>query len=777
MDQIDHDLAGSRLRHVKKRDGSLVPFDAQALREAMAFAVQADPRAELEPWFQRVLLECWEGMEVAALQQIVIHTAMDQITPQTPWWQMVAARALLWDLYHAIPKRRGYGYELSAQWVRDAVAKGIYSPRLGDYSDAELTEVVAALDPTRDFLLTIEGLQQLVNRYLVKDTQGNVLELPQERWLAIALHLARRETHDRVYWARRFYEVLSNLEATVATPTLANMGRPLSQGSSCFISMPTDDLQSIYRVNDVFAQVSKYGGGMGIYLGKVRSRGATIRQTPNAAGGIVPWARVYDETAVAVNQLGVRSGAVTITLDVWHPDILEFVQVRRNNGDQRLKAFDIFPAVAIPDAFMRALEARADWYLFDPAAVQQTMGFTLEDSWGEEFERRYAACVANTALPRKQVPALTIMREILDAAFETGTPFVVFRDTVNRMNPNKHCGMIYSSNLCQEIAQNMSPDRLVQRQLDDDGNEQVTWDLGDMVVCNLSSLNLGKCPSKERIRYVVATLIRMMDAVIDENWYPVPGAAHTNKRYRAVGLGTSGYAQYLAKQGIPWESDRHLQVMDDLYEWIAYCAIEASMELAKEYGPYAYFAGSEWETGEYFDRRRYHGPQWDALRAAVAKHGVRNGYLMAIAPTGTTSLISGSSASVDPVPGLSWVEKKKDMLVQRIAPEWDPDHPLPYDAAHAIDQQWIVLAAAVRQRHLDQSQSVNLFVDQSISAKAYLELYLSAWRLGMKTVYYVRNRVEDDATRWVADTLERGTGKEEEEPAAPWEVECVGCEA
>jgi ribonucleoside-diphosphate reductase alpha chain len=548
---------------------------------------------------------------------------------------------------------------------------------------------------------------------------------------------------DRLKHAKDFYDILSKLEITVATPTLANAGTPHHQLSSCFIDTVDDSLAGIMNTASATSMVSKFGGGVGIYLGKVRSRGSSIRGHKGASGGVVPWTRLYNQIAISVDQLGTRAGAFAIYLDIWHADILDFLNLKTNNGDDRMKAHDIFPGVCIPDLFMERVKERGMWYLFDPHEVRQVMGFSLEDYYGEEFNERFELCVNDPRLTIKtEIPAIEIMKRIMASAFETGTPFIFFRDTVNRANPNKHAGMIYSSNLCTEIMQNMSPTVFVSEELED-GEVVYRYKPGDFVVCNLSSLNLGRIHSMEDIARIVPIQMRMLDNVIDLNYYPVKQAQVTNQKYRAVGLGTSGYHQYLAQNGIKWESEEHVEAADKLYEEIAYHAIKASMELAKEKGPYAVFAGSEWHTGEYFERRGYTSERWNELRREVAKYGMRNAWTFAVAPTGTTSLIAGSTASTDPVYAKFFVEEKRSGNIPQTAPNLNEKTFFYYKEAHKINQIWSIRAAGARQRHIDQAQSFNLYITPNITAPEFLNLYIQAWENGLKTIYYVRNQSVD----------------------------------
>lgn len=701
------------------------------------------PHLPKEQLIEEANMQLRDNMSDQEILKTVIQVAVEKTSVEEPDWQFVASHLLVHGLYAEAAAHRGYSpqqkYGDLYGLLHTLTEKRLYGAYLLEhYSREEIKELERYIVPERDYLFNYIGLKVLADRYIVRDYDGKVMELPQERFMVIAMHLAQKE-EDRLDWAKQFYDVLSKLEMTVATPTLSNAGKPLHQLSSCFIDTVDDSLWSIYNTNSATAQVSKHGGGVGIYLGKVRSKGSKIRGHKGASGGVIPWIRNYNNTAVAVDQLGVRRGAFAIYLDVWHADILDFLNLKTNNGDDRLKAHDIFPGVCIPDVFMERVKRRESWFLFDPHEVREVMGYSIEDYWGEEFTRRYEECASHPELHKTELPAIEIMKRIMVSAFETGTPFLFFRDTVNRANPNKHKGVVYASNLCTEICQNMSPTEFISEELED-GVIVTKQKPGDFVVCNLSSINLGRLKDKADIARIVAVQMRMLDNVIDLNIYPVRQAEVTNQKYRAVGLGVSGYHQYLAQRKIMWESEEHVEEADQLFEELAYHAIKTSMELAKEKGSYPLFAGSEWQTGVYFKRRGYTSERWQKLAADVAKYGMRNAWVFAVAPTGSTSLIAGSTAGIDPVYAKYFVEEKRGAIIPQTAPNLNAETTWYYKEAHTIDQHWSIRAAGRRQRHIDQSQSFNLYITPNTTAREFLDLYLDAWENGLKTIYYVRNQ-------------------------------------
>ncbi|KGL53460.1 response regulator SirA [Porphyromonas canoris] len=687
--------------------------------------------------------------EQANTLEILTKAAVELITPEAPNWEFIASRLLLLQIERSIIEEENKLYIDSfygkIAYLTDQNLYGRYI--LEGYTKSEVEELGRYIDPSRNHLLTYSSLHLISKRYLITDNSHSLLERPQEMFMGISMHLALPEKENKVMWAKKIYDIISRLKVTMATPTMSNARKPLNQLSSCFEDVMPDSLTGIYRTINNFAQVSKFGGGMGIYMGKVRAIGSDIRGFKGVAGGVLKWIKLCNDTAVAVDQLGMRQGSVAIYLDIWHRDMPEFLQIRTNNGDDRMKAHDVFPGVCIPDLFWRMVKENIEdnWYMMCPHEIQTIKGYSLEDYYGEEWERRYKDCLNESRISKRPIKVKDMVRLIIKSAVETGTPFIFNRDTVNRLNPNKHQGIIYCSNLCTEIAQNQSEIKEVKVSVrTENGREIITTETeaGDFVVCNLASLVLGNIDTenKQELQEVIHTIVRALDNVIDLNFYPVPYAEITNLKMRPIGLGTSGYHHLLAQKGIKWESAEHLCFMDKLYEQINYYAIEASSLLAEEKGSYLRFPGSDWQTGEYFQLRKYDSPDWKRLASDVARRGMRNSYLLAIAPTSSTSIIAGTTAGIDPVMNRYFLEEKKGNIVPRVAPQLSDSTFWLYKTAHQIDQEWVVDAAAVRQRHLDQSQSVNLFITHDYSFRRILDLYLRAWESGVKTLYYIRSR-------------------------------------
>ena len=689
------------------------------------------------------------GMSQKDAIDALIKAAVELTTPEAPSWEMISARILSYRSEKNISRlEEEMGLRTFYRKLKYMTEEGLYGDYiLQNYSEEEINEAATFIDPERNKLLNYSGLDLLLKRYVIKNYSGKVIERVQEMFLGIALHLAMPEKEDRLIWVRRIYDLLSKLEVTMATPTLSNSRKPSHQLSSCFIDTVPDSLDGIYRSLDNFSQVSKFGGGMGMYFGKVRATGGNIRGFKGVAGGVIRWMRLVNDTAVAVDQLGMRQGAVAVYLDVWHKDLPEFLQLRTNNGDDRMKAHDIFPAICYPDLFWKMAEEdiNQSWSLFCPNEIMRIKGYCLEDCYGEEWERKYLDCVNDQRLSRRVISIKDIIRLVLRSAVETGTPFTFNRDTVNIANPNAHKGMIYCSNLCTEIAQNMAPIETVSKEVETkDGDTIVvtTTRPGEFVVCNLASLSLGRLPleDEEQMQEKVATVVRALDNVINLNFYPVPYAQITNQRYRSIGLGISGYHHALAKRRIKWESEEHLEFMDKVFETINRAAILASSNLAKEKGSYQFFEGSDWQTGIYFDKRGYDSAEWQDVRKTVALQGMRNAYLLAVAPTSSTSIIAGTTAGLDPIMKRFFLEEKKGSMLPRVAPELSDETYWMYKSAYLINQKWSVLASGVRQRHIDQAQSMNLYITNDFTMRQILDLYLLAWKEGVKTIYYVRSK-------------------------------------
>lgn len=711
-----------------------------------------------------------ELTEEKANQHALLYS-LNRIAMDEPNWTFMAAKLYLNDLYKKSAINRNYShlqkYGNFQHLIQCLTDKGIFTPDLlSTYSQKDLEELERTIDPSRDHLFNYIGLFLLADRYLAKDHDGNLFELPQERFMVIAMTLMKKENPEhRLELVKEAYWAMSHLYMTVATPTLSNAGKTFGQLSSCFIDTVDDSLDGIYLNNWDNARLSKDGGGIGIYYGKVRALGSDIKKFKGNSSGVIPWIRLVNDTAVSVDQLGQRQGAMAVYLDIFHKDIMNgFLELKTNNGDERRKAHDIFTGVTIPDLFMEKLQetdaqgrSNGEWNTFCPHQVKQLMGWKdengnalgLENFYDETdrkyFTEKYEEAVSNSLLPRKTYRAMDVMARIMVAQLETGTPYMFYRDEVNRQNPNKHVNgegrtSIFCSNLCSEIAQNMSATTIHKEYVDEEGNLVLIRKPGEFVTCNLSSLNLPRAVGEDVLERVINIQVRMLDSVIDINTITVGQAQRTNKKMRPIGLGTFGWHHLLALKNVYWESDEAVDFADKLYEDIAFYTIKASMELAKEKGSYSEFSNSEWDTGKYFERRNYDSQRWNELKGLVAKNGMRNGWLMAVAPNSSTAKIGGSTDGIDPIYNVEYAEEKKNFKFKVTAPDLDyRTYEYYKKARHELSQLWSIKQNAARQRHIDQSISFNLYVRHDIKAKDLLNLHMEAWKNNLKTTYYVRS--------------------------------------
>lgn len=698
-----------------------------------------------------------------------IFYALNNIDMGEPNWTFVAANMKLQQMYKEASENRGYSRSLKYgsfyKLIKTLTEMGIYSPAiLASYSEEEINEIGRMIDPSKDSLFNFIGLFLLNDRYSATDYQGSLYELPQERIMMIAVTTMINEPKaTRLAHIQELYWALSNLYATAATPTFANAGKSYGQLSSCFIDKVDDSLDGIYLSNMDAARLSKDGGGVALYFSKVRALGSPIKGFEGKSSGTTPWIKMFNQTAITVDQLGQRKGAFAIYMCLDHKDIMKFLELGLNNGDEADRAREIFTGVAVPDLFMKKLDevdengrSIGQWHTFCPHQIKQHMQWkdengnllTLDDFYDEKdtkyYEEKYMEAVNNPLLPRDTHRAMDIMVRIMEIQLETGMPYMFYRDEVNRRNPNKHVHgigrtAIYCSNLCTEIAQNQVSSMIIGEYIDENENIHMVRSPGEYVVCNLASVNLAKAVPAGVLARVIRIVTRMLDNIIDINTISVLQAGITNKRYRPIGMGAYGWHHLLAILGLDWESEAAVNYADTLYEEFAYHVIDSSVELAKEKGTYKYFEGSAWHTGEYFDQRDYVSPKWKALKEKVAKFGVRNGWMMALAPNATTAKVGGSTDGNDPITAVEGAEEKGNFKFKVTAPGLDHNTYNVYrKTRHHIDQLWSIKQTAMKQRHIDQSISFNLYVPSDIDGAELLNIHKTAHKLGLKTTYYVK---------------------------------------
>ena len=686
-------------------------------------------------------------------------------------WNKFARFVLLNELYKRASKNRSFDvrakYGEYLGFVLMMTEKGLYDKILLEkYSQKELIAAGAYIKPERDLLFDYAGVNQLKDRYLVTDFDKSILELPQERFMTMALHLSSVEKPEkRLGYALDLYDRYSKLQISSATPTFMNSGTPYGALSSCHIVTFEDSLRSIFDSISTVAEFSKNGAGLGTYLGKIRSNGSDIRDNVGASSGIIPWIKILDKTLESVNQLGARAGAGAVYLDIWHADLEMFLDIQSPVGDQNMRAYNIFPGLTIPDEFMRRVEKRGDWYLFDPHQIKKVMGYNLEEFYDKKklgdkeepnkvdhaWTYRYFECVDNEKLKKKRIPAIDIMKKILKQQLEKGKMFMFYRDTVNRDNPNSHAGIIYSSNLCTEIAQNMTASELAEETISTEaGDIIIKYDAGDLVTCNLSALVLNNIDidNNKELEDIIKIQVRALDNVISLQRLTVPDAIITNSKYRAIGSGTQGIAALLAKKRIMWDSQDAIDYIDKLEERIMLYTIKASAELGKEKGSYGVFEGSQWNTGEWIDNRqdKLKLGQWLEVKEMAKKH-MRNAYLRSPMPTGGTSILMGSTPGVDTIFDVIYQDGKANALLPIVVPNlsprtwfyYKPTMKMAYEGEKQLAHMWSILQNEKRQQWVDQSTSFNLYIPTGLQVKHLLRMHMEVWQRGIKTTYYVRS--------------------------------------
>ena len=649
------------------------------------------------------------------------------------------------------------------------------------------------------------GLQILTDRYFIRH-KGNGIELPQVFFMRVAMGLAQNEREHRHEHAISFYNLLSSMDFMSSTPTLFNSGTMAPQLSSCFLTTIPDDLEGIYSALKDNALLSKYAGGLGNDWTPIRATGAYIKGTHGQSLGVVPFLNVADATAIAVNQGGKRKGAVCAYLETWHLDIEDFLELRKNTGDERRRTHDMNTANWVPDLFMRRVFENKEWTLFSPNDVPN-----LHDLYGSEFEKTYVAYeekARNGLIRAKTLPAVSLWRKMLGLLFETGHPWITFKDACNLRSPQQHMGVVHSSNLCTEITLNTSHE--------------------EIAVCNLGSINLVNHMQNgelnlPKLQETIKIAMRMLDNVIDINYYSVPQARNSNLRHRPIGLGLMGFQDALYLQRIPYASEAAIEFADACMEYISYYAISASVDLAKERGTYSSYQGSLWdqgilpidsitllakERGKYLDQNTDQRLDWSPLREMVKKHGMRNSNVMAIAPTATIGNICGVLPSIEPAYQNLFVKSNlsgeftvlNTYLVEDLKKRnlWDnvmvhdikyyngsikqidripAELKMLYATAFEVEPRWLVEAASRRQKWIDQSQSLNLYVAEP-SGKKLDTLYRMAWLRGLKTTYYMRSMGATSAEKaTIHDSALNAVPQQEILPACSIDnPECEACQ-
>jgi ribonucleoside-diphosphate reductase alpha chain len=792
------------VRIVRRDNPEHTPPDRDRLERLVADAVAGIADVDAATVLEEARRTVYDGITADELALAPVMAARSLVESE-PNYSAVAARLLLDGLRtealtHLAGSRRHASRDemavLYPQYFRDylrrAVALELADPALLTF---DLDRVTAALRPERDLDYTFLGLQTLYDRYFLHE-HGVRFELPQAFFLRVAMGLALRED-DREARAIEFYELLSSHRFMASTPTLFNSGTTRPQLSSCFLTTVADDLDSIFQGYRNNALLAKYSGGLGNDWTPVRGLGAHIKGTNGKSQGVVPFLKIAGDTAVAVNQGGKRKGAACAYLETWHIDVEDFLDLRKNTGDDRRRTHDMNTANWVPDEFLRRVEADAGWTLFSPDETPD-----LHDLYGTAFAERYreyeAAAERGEIRVFRRVPAVALWRRMLTMLFETGHPWITFKDPCNLRSPQQHAGVVHSSNLCTEITLNTRA-----------GTD------GEVAVCNLGSVNLAAHVGPggldtTKLERTVRTAVRMLDNVIDINFYTIPQAGRSNLAHRPIGLGLMGFQDALFVQGIAFASDAAVEFADRSAEHLSYHAIAASSDLAAERGRYASYDGSLWSRGilpidsiallaaaregDDLDVDTSTTLDWDALRDRVSRQGMRNSNVLAIAPTATISNICGVGQSIEPQFRNLYVKSNMSgeftvvnaHLVAELKARglWDremvadlkffdgslgpigrvpADLKARYATAFEIEPRFMVEAASRRQKWIDQAQSLNLYV-AAPSGRALDELYRTAWHKGLKTTYYLRTQ---SATQVEKSTLRGTDGRLNAVPTAP----------
>lgn len=786
-DAID-DNAVIRTFEIKATDGGTIKITDQMLKAKLAYACRdlknlANPDELLEV----AISQFYSGMKEHEVDLANIFAAKSKIEKE-PIYSTVAARILLDVLYRETVGLSASDTALSKahrkyfkKFVKEAIALDRLSPKLLDF---DLDMLGAAMDLGRDDLFNYLGLQTLYDRYFIHHEQRR-LETPQIFWMRVAMGLSLEEGEQKNERAIEFYNIFSQFFFTSSTPTLFNSGTMHSQLSSCYLSTIMDDLHHIFKVVADDAQLSKWAGGIGNDWTNVRATGSRIKGTNGSSQGVIPFLKVANDTAVAVNQGGKRKGAMCAYLETWHLDIEDFLELRKNTGDERRRTHDMNTANWIPDLFMKRVKEGGHWTLFSPSDVPD-----LHDLYGKAFEKRYTHYekMADEGKLKlyKRVEANLLWRKMLSMLFETGHPWITFKDPSNIRSPQDHVGVVHSSNLCTEILLNSSET--------------------ETAVCNLGSINLAmhvteKGLDEKKLARTIESAVRMLDNVIDINFYPTIEARNSNLRHRPIGLGIMGFQEALYIQNISFASHAAIEFADKSMEMISYYAILASTKLAAERGTYETFKGSKWdrgylpldtidllekERGMAIDIDRSSAMNWGPVREAVKKHGMRNSNTMAIAPTATIANITGCTPSNEPVykhlfvksnlsgeftvtnPYLVEALKKLDLWDEEMIDDlkyFDGSireiERIPasvkdlFLTAFEIEPEWLIECAARRQKWIDMGQSLNLYLAEP-SGKKLHQMYMLSWEKGLKTNYYLRTLGATQIEKSSIDVNKRG---------------------
>lgn len=753
-EKVEKKLEQNSLK-ITKSNWETEKFDIEKIRKTYKIvSYELARKCKFEDIYDSLKKYLVEWIKTSDITKMMIKSAIDLISVENTSWQFIAWRLALIDLYKEASKNRDMNikkiYEAKhyKSLFDEYIEKWLYYKDFYKYySEEDILEAWKYLKKETDMDYNYTTILMYKKRYLLNPNKV-VKELPQEMYMSIALFLAIPESKEnRLKVAKKIYDYCSTWKISLPTPTLLNARTNFHQLSSCFKFNVDDDLRGIYHSIENMAQVSKYGWWVWVYLWNIRSKGGYIRWIYWAAGWVNPWIKVINDTAIAVNQLWARAWAISVTLDVFHRDIYHFLDLQTETWDIRSKSFDVFPAVSFPDLFMERIEKGEPWTLFDPKEVFDVTWKKLQDHFWEEFNKFYIECENNPKLTLKQTTdAKELFKTYLKATVETWMPYAFFRDTVNKLNPNKHAWNVYSTQLCVEICQNTSTSKFVEEKIEgwDIILRYETW---DSVVCNLASINVAKVNTDEDIKKVFPIAMRVLDNVIDLNFYPVKETEITAKKYRSVWLWFLWLAEYLATNKLAYDSAEAREHVDKLFEKYSYATLKASNKLAEERGTYPVYQGSEWskwilfwKDSNWFRNNSSMSEKWLELIEKIKEKWVRFAYHLAPAPNTSTALVVWTTASILPIYKKYFVETNSVAPSVNVAPNLSQENFWYYKEYVNMNMNDVIDMVTVIYKWIDQSISFEWIINpQTVSPKELYSYYVKSHKQGIKTVYYVRS--------------------------------------
>ncbi len=713
-------------------------------------------KCKFEDLLDELKIHIIDWIQTQDILRLLVKSSLNLINVDNIHWQTIAGRLLLLDIYKKASKNREisvkniYSGKNYLSFFKDYVNKWRYYTQFFDYYSEE--DIKKAWDyiakhKKRDLEYWYTTVHMLDKRYLLNPNK-EIYELPQEMYMSVALFLAiPEENKDRLKEAFKIYDQISSQKISLPTPTLLNARTNFHQLSSCFKLNIEDDLRAIYHWVENMAQISKYGGWIWVYLGNIRARWASIRWVKWASWGVNPWIKVINDTAIAVNQLWSRAWAISTTLDIWHLDIHDFLELQTETGDARLKAFDVFPAVSIPDLFMERMQNDEDWTLFDPKEIVDVTGKRLQDHFWEDFVKFYESLENNKKIKlKKTVKAKELFKEFMKTVVETWMPYTFFRDTVNRVNPNKHAWNVYSTQLCVEICQNTSTTKFIEEK-SEDWKIKLEYDPWDNVVCNLASINVAKVNTKKQIQETIPVATKILDNVITLNFYPTKESEITAKKYRSIWLGFLWLAELLATNHLAYDSQEAREYVDWLFELYSLETLKSSNKLAKQRGTYDLYEGSEWskwillwKDEKYLKENTQNPEEWLELVKNIKKDWVRFAYHLAPAPNSSTAQVVWTTAWVLPIYKKYFVETNSNWMMVNIAPNLNKDNFWYYKEYVNMDTSDVIDMISVIYKWIDQSVSFEWLINPAkVSPAELYQYYIKAWKKDIKTIYYVRS--------------------------------------